>query len=56
MEKVTQKEFDKRVENEARLEYNSLLRRGQFVPLSFIRNRVRNKLLYQLTISKEKSR
>lgn len=49
---ITQREFENLVDDKAKSEYNLLLRRGQFVPISFLREQARKKLSYQYRIIK----
>jgi len=50
MKEVTQKEFDEMVEDRARSEYNRALRLGRFVPIQFLREQARKKLLYEVKL------
>lgn len=56
MKTITQKEFDKQVDADARQLHNKYLRLGQFWPIQVCRTEVRKKLLTQYTISNGKER
>lgn len=55
MQTVSNQEFEKMVDERARLEYNRYLRLGQFVPISFLRSQARKKLAYQYRIINHKT-
>ena len=53
MKPVTKREFDKLVDEAARTEHNQWMRRGSFVPLSFLRSQARKRLGYEYSIKQE---
>jgi hypothetical protein len=53
---ISARAFENLVDERARADYNLWLRRGQFVPLSFLREQARKKLGYEYRISTTKNK